>query len=131
MIIGYKPQFPAKILAGIKKHTIRQDIHDRWHAGMKMHQSTGVRTKQYKLIRIDMCTGTQKIEIKWLDISKDARRASIYVDSRCVGTYTNKYASGLLNMLAKNDGFESVEEFFNWFNQDYSGKIIHWTDFRY
>lgn len=98
---------------------------------MKMHQSTGVRTKQYKLIRIDSCTGTQKIEIKWLDISKDARHASVYVDNMCIGTYTNKYASGLLNMLAKNDGFDSVEDFFNWFNKDYKGKIIHWTELRY
>ncbi len=36
-----------------------------------------------------------------------------------------------LEMLAMNDGFDSVEDFFKWFNKDFSGWIIHWTMFRY
>ena len=130
MIIGYKPQFPDKILNGTKKHTIRTDAHDRWHAGMKMHQSTGVRTKQYKLIRVDTCTGTQKITIVWR-YYKLVSSAYVYVDDKCIGSYTNQYPSGMLKVLARNDGFDSVEDFFNWFNTDYIGKIIHWTDLRY
>ena len=129
MIIGYKPQFPAKILAGIKKHTIREDIYDRWHAGMKMHQSTGVRTKQYRLIRIDRCTGTQLIEIVY---NKD--KVSVQVDNKLVGHYCKKYEVTYydrLKQLAKNDGFDSVDDFFRWFNRDFKGKIIHWTELRY
>jgi len=30
-----------------------------------------------------------------------------------------------------NDGFESLQDFFNWFNKPFRGKIIHWTDFKY
>ena len=131
MIIGFNKQFPDKIIKGTKKHTIREDKHDRWHAGMKMHMATGVRTKMYKCFKLDTCTGTQKVEIKWNNLYKDAPRASVYVDSKCIGTYTNIYPSGLLKVLAYNDGFDSVDDFFRWFNKDFNGKIIHWTDIRY
>lgn len=33
--------------------------------------------------------------------------------------------------LAINDGFESIDDFFNYFNEDTTGKIIHWTDLEY
>ena len=36
-----------------------------------------------------------------------------------------------IEQLAKNDGFDSVQDFFNWFNEDFNGRIIHWTDFKY
>jgi hypothetical protein len=38
--------------------------------------------------------------------------------------------NGML-MLAQNDGFDTIEEFFEYFNEDFSGKIIHWTNFKY
>jgi len=36
-----------------------------------------------------------------------------------------------INHLAKNDGFEGIEDFFKWFNEDFKGKIIHWTNYKY
>lgn len=33
--------------------------------------------------------------------------------------------------LAQNDGFDTVEEFFEYFNEDFTGKLIHWTDKKY
>ena len=33
--------------------------------------------------------------------------------------------------LAKNDGFENEEDFWQWFNEPFSGVIIHWTNFVY
>ena len=36
-----------------------------------------------------------------------------------------------IQKLSLNDGFDSCEDFFAWFNEDFSGKIIHWTPFRY
>lgn len=33
--------------------------------------------------------------------------------------------------LALNDGFESVKQFFQWFNEPFVGKLIHWTDSKY
>lgn len=129
MIIGYKQQFHAKILDETKKHTIRTDAHDRWHAGMKMHQSAGVRTKQYKLLRLDTCTGTQKIRIYWI-----RNNAYVYVNHKIIGKYNKVFErcfSKKLGALAQNDGFDSTAEFFNWFNENFIGKIIHWTDLRY
>jgi len=34
-------------------------------------------------------------------------------------------------MVAINDGFDSLKDFFNYFSTNYNGKIIHWTDFKY
>ena len=31
--------------------------------------------------------------------------------------------------LAKNDGFESFDEFLDWFNQDFVGGVIFWSNF--
>jgi len=139
MILGYKKQFPwnkltefdRKIISGQKKHTIRVDQHDRWRAGRQINHCHGVRTKHFDNFYNNDCTGTQKIEIKWSNLYKDAPRAAVYIDDKCIGTYTNMYPSGLLKVLAYNDGFDSVQDFFKWFNKDFEGKIIHWTDLRY
>ena len=36
-----------------------------------------------------------------------------------------------LQRLVWNDGFDNIYEFVSYFNEDFVGKIIHWTDFRY
>ena len=41
-----------------------------------------------------------------------------------------------IEQLAFNDGFEAVEDFEDYFiaemeNDEYAGKILHWTDFKY
>ena len=36
-----------------------------------------------------------------------------------------------VKQLAINDGFDNVSDFHNYFNEDFIGKIIHWTDFKY
>lgn len=33
--------------------------------------------------------------------------------------------------LCNNRISDVFEDFFNWFNKDFSGKIIHWTDLNY
>jgi len=129
MVIGFNKQFPDKITEGTKKHTIREDKHDRWNAGMIMHMATGVRTKNYKCFKVDSCTGTQKIIIIHYP-----HKASVYVDNKLVGHYSKifevtKYLN--LKKLAKNDGFDSTVDFFKWFNTNFTGKLIHWTDLRY
>jgi hypothetical protein len=37
---------------------------------------------------------------------------------------------GLLQFV-QNDGFDSIEDFFSYFDKGFKGKIIHWTDLRY
>lgn len=37
----------------------------------------------------------------------------------------------LIEKIAINDGFDSVDDFFSWFKDDFTGKIIHWTNLKY
>ena len=129
MVIGYKKQFPDKIIAGIKIHTIRLDLKNRWRAGMKMHQSTGVRTKNYNCFREDICTGTQTIMI-----IRRTKHFSVYIDDVFIYNTTMRestMSTAIMKDLARNDGFDSIQAFFEWFKEDFEGKIIHWTDLRY
>lgn len=132
MIIGFKEQFPDKIIAGTKKHTIREDKCDRWKAGIWMHMATGVRSKKYNCFKGDICTGTQRIDIEY-------RTGNLYneilvsIDSQYFYDNFTPRAKAIERMteLALNDGFDSIEAFFKWFSSDFTGKIIHWTSLRY
>ena len=129
MVIGFNKQFPDKITAGTKKHTLREDVHNRWHAGMVMHMATGVRTKNYNCFKLDTCKGTQKIRI-W---HRSLLVTIVFINGRCFGQYRKeeKFPNKNLVSLAQNDGFETIDAFFEWFSKDFTGKIIHWTDLRY
>lgn len=136
MLIGYKKLFPwkeptefePKIIHGYKKHTIRIDKCGRWHAGRKIHHCYGVRTKYFSNFFNNTCSGTQNIEIYH-------RSGGVFVkiDGSHFYDSININYKNINNMLelARNDGFETIEDFFKWFNIDYKGKIIHWTDLRY
>lgn len=133
MIIGFKERFIQPIIDGKKKHTIRDDKTNRWCTGKKMNMAIGVRTKHYKQFIEKTCTGTQHIKITYLFVQN---RAIVHIDNCFFGEVffaENKVLTftGDLEILAKNDGFENVNEFFEWFHSDFTGKIIHWTDFRY
>jgi len=122
MILSFKQRFEHKILGGTKIHTIREDRQDRWKAGNKIHFSTGIRTPGYNCFKVAKCMGVQEFEIVWIhDLP------FIYIG--------DKMPMGLSDaeivILSRNDGFDSTEDFFSWFNKDFKGKIIHWTDFRY
>ena len=120
MILGFKKQFVEPILAGTKIHTIREDKHRRWKVGNKIQFATGVRTKKYKQFSEKVCTGIQRIEMKWTnEIDMICKIDEIDI----IGIEFSK--------LSRNDGFPFVYEFLNWFSKDFTGVIIHWTDFRY
>jgi len=36
-----------------------------------------------------------------------------------------------IERLAENDGFNTASDFLEWFDHDFTGKIIHWTDYKY
>jgi len=116
MILPFKPQFVDKIVNGSKIHTIRLDPHQRWKPGRTIHFATGVRTNNYKQFKTGICSDVQSIYIK---------AGSVWVDSRLLS-----YEETVI--LAKNDGFEFVEDLFFWFPQHcFDGRIIHWTKFNY
>jgi len=122
MILGFYNQFKPQILAGIKIHTIRQDRNNRWQAGRVIHFATGVRTPNYDCFMIDECVSVQKISIKYS--SNPFWTPQVTVDGE-------NLSANDLQLLASWDGFPSVAEFFEWFDKDFVGKLIHWTDLKY
>jgi len=116
MILSFKPQFKEKILNGSKIHTIR-GVTNRWFPGRKIHFATGVRTKNYNCFKEGECIGLQKIYISsFLEyIEIDGRTLTVNQEMQ----------------LASNDGFDSLHDFYKWFDKDFQGVIIHWTDKKY
>lgn len=119
----YKRNFVPKI------HTIRKG--NRWKSGCKIHMAIHVRSKNYfqfndGFIRLDTCISTQSINIirkySWdIDISKSVK---VFIDKQKLSFYE-------IEKLSKNDGFDSIYDFLHFFDKDFSGQIIHWTDFKY
>lgn len=110
-----------------KLHTIRKDEKGRWKKGNKIHFVINNRQPdQYQFAPVVPVIRTQVIIIKyWL--SKKTRRYTlpyVLVDGKNI-------RGKALDLLAANDGFASREEFFEYFNTDFIGKIIHWTNIKY
>ncbi len=107
-----------------KLHTIRRDKLKQWKKGMDIHFVINHFSPQrFQFAPVIKCTGTQKLEIRYTD--PDGYKYAeprVYIDGLWI---TN------VEQLATNDGFDSVADFFAWFRKDFTGKIIHWTDFRY
>lgn len=126
MILGFKAQFREPILAGTKIHTIREDKHDRWHAGINIQMATGVRTKNYECFREMQCLRTERIFMTYTHLLEIT-----------IGEKYLYHQDKVL--LAKNDGFVGYDEFEDWFykvikrdpKERFYGKIIHWTDYKY
>jgi hypothetical protein len=105
-----------------KIHSIRKDPHDLWKPGRKIHMVIFNRTKnRFQFAPVLECKSVQRIEIKYGYFSK-----RVYVDR---DQFELRYDE--LHELIRNDGFNSVDDFFRFFNKDFVGKIIHWTDFLY
>lgn len=109
-----------------KLHTIRADTKNRWKPGNKIHPIINNRTKdRFQFAPTLVCKSVQEIEIKWFnewDETPLGRQVLIFIDGEL---FTD------IERLAFNDGFDSVEAFYQWFKEDFKGKIIHWTDLKY
>lgn len=123
MILGFKTinpktkeptNFVQKIMDGTKIHSIRQG--NRWKPGMLIHAATGVRTKNYNRFKMLSVISVQNIVIHPTGL--------IMIDGAGLNEYTK-------SLLATNDGFYSLEDFFLWFDNYCNGQIIHWTNYRY
>lgn len=127
--------FEKKVLDGTKKSTIRLDPKRRWKAGRTIQFATGVRTKHYNCFKEGICTGTQEIEITHKPLyAKVEIDGILFGDIHYTGTINDMNGciyNGKLRTLAWNDGFNNIEEFFDWFDKDFKGVIIHWTDLKY
>lgn len=122
MVIAFKQQFKQPILDKKKVHTLREDKHNRWKPGMKMHMATGVRTKNYNQFNLEVCQSTQNIKIT--NKSNYLNETEVTVDGR-------QLSESEIQQLAWNDGFENLVDFWWWFQDGFTGKIIHWTNLKY
>lgn len=127
-----------------KIHTIRKG--NRWKRGMGIHAVINNRTsKRYQFAPFFNCVSVQEIEIIDVsDIHASNVDHTVYVlltnnkshDKVLCLAYQIKIDGNFLNRydmeeLAINDGFDSLYDFFCYFNTDFKGQIIHWTDLRY
>ena len=129
-----------------KIHTMREDIHNRWKPSMLIDFVINNRTKFRKVFapRLPVIS-IQKIEIYRRDdlptnMHVGEKITLLYTFPKIAGEYRKSFmvkiddrwlSGGEIAELAENDGFDSVSEFFDWFSDDWKGKLIHWTDFKY
>lgn len=100
-----------------KIHTIRKDQKKRWKPGIKIHFYFWNRTKKSTCFGILPCTGVQEIYI-------DVEDNEVYIPLEECRTID-------VDQLALNDGFDSTEEFWEFFTESGFYRIIHWTDSKY
>lgn len=121
-------------LTNTKAHTIREDKNDRWKVGTMIDFFINVRQKSmFRFAPVLPVISTQKVMIVWFELF-GKRMVRVFIDGKSFAMV--KFADELIitgNMLelAQNDGFDTIEDFFAYFNEDFKGKIIHWTDLRY
>ena len=115
------------ITASPKIHTLRDDENDRWKRGIMIDFFINVRTKSmFRFAPKVQVISTQKINIIYKN-----KLPVVFIDRIQFYNTNIKYDIPRMLLLAQNDGFDTIEDFFNYFNKDYTGKIIHWTDLRY
>ena len=125
---GRLSDFPPKI------HTIREDRNNRWKVGNNIHFVINNRTKaRFQFAPVLTVQRLQKISIRYEhNYMKRKFLPNVYIEgSLFFNPHWNDIAWSDMKKLAKNEGFESVEKFFEWFSSDFTGKIIHWTNFSY
>jgi hypothetical protein len=112
-----------------KLHTIRDDKNNRWKVGTIIDFFINCRQKNmFRFAPVLPVVSVQEIEIEWYN--KEHKKPEWYknVTISVDGFYLN--ATKIIE-LAQNDGFDNVEDFFAYFDKDFKGKLIHWTDLKY
>lgn len=145
MVLGFKEKingkptlFVSKIMYGLmdqaflpphlrvhpKIHTIRRG--NRWKAGMSIQMATGVRTKNYHCFNDGLPMLQTVISVQNIYIN------NIFDDQYGVKVDGKELTQEQIEELAKNDGFDTVAEFWDFFKwEDFVGQIIHWTHKQY
>lgn len=116
-----------------KLHTIREDSKDRWKAGTKIDFFINCRQPtMFRFAPVLPVVSVQEIEVK-----HHLNYVSLFIDKIvyevevCETSKKIKSTDPVIEALAQNDGFNSADDFFSYFNKDFKGKIIHWSDLRY
>jgi hypothetical protein len=122
---GTPTDFENKIISGMKRHTIRAN-YDYWskivekckagEALISIRQWSG-RPYQSKQFEICQCLNP---EIQKIHFTKGTPETTptIYIGQR-------SFFGEDFNTIARNDGFEDVQDFLDWFPHEFDGGIIH------
>lgn len=113
---SFMKSFADKVESGVKPHTIRDDNHNDRHAkvGNDLQLYTGMRTKNCRKLRDAKCVGVYPIDIQYPNVR-------ILIP---VGWF--KLSPSEINQLAIGDGFDSVDEFFDYFKEKRDRVLILW-----
>lgn len=128
-----------------KLHTIREDKNDRWKVGTKIDFFINVRQpSMFRFAPVLPVVSTQKIYLAWKENTENLTYCGITYDRTCTiliddlfygdAYLLNDYvvtSSYNIESFAHNDGFDTIEDFFNYFKNDFKGKLIHWTPLKY
>ena len=117
-----------------KIHTIREDKKQKWKEGRTINFYINSRTKNATCFapRIQVIS-IQSIEIKFISIWNSNglyAQPFVKIDGKIIYDVAKNGKEEMLK-LAYNDGFENIDAFFTYFNKDFTGKIIHWTNIKY
>ena len=119
-----------------KLHTIREyrttktgeRAKKQWKSGDKIHPAINNRSKNYfQFAPTIECNSVQEI-----CINRKSGMPNITIDGKEFYYWDCEIENGypLLHQLAINDGFDSVDDFLNYFS-DGTRQLIHWTDLKY
>jgi len=100
---NFKKQFAPDVEAGKKLHTIRPKRKRPTRPGERLKLYTGMRTKNCRLLVDTVCEDVQPLEIHSTHIKIKGR--ILTMDER--------------RQLAINDGFDSLEKFYDFFRYTY------------
>lgn len=127
--LNFKKQFAPLVQSGVKTHTIRGWRKRPFKDGDRLSFYTGSRFKPRRLRKPTFCTVAIPIII-----DTECRSVILYAFKGSI--YSSRLRpDGLLNqeeiaLLAKNDGFESVDAFFKFFETEhcvhFTGQLIEW-----
>lgn len=116
-----------------KIHAIIKDSNQRWKAGIKIHFVINTRTKN----RFQFADGITVVSTQdiWISPSNKSIRFWHKDNKNATNSYKDGYwfemDNNQIELLSKNEGFDNVEDFWNYFNHEFGGKIIHWTTLSY
>jgi len=121
-----------------KSHTIRASkrIKKGMRLSMRYWKEKPYRSPQVEFMETE-CISTQDILVEWENHGigqngKEMIAPVVWIDGQMFyAPFWGEGSKENLERLAINDGFSCGDEFLKWFNKDFEGQIIHWTELRY
>ncbi|CAM4076868.1 hypothetical protein SAMN06265348_102334 [Pedobacter westerhofensis] len=107
-----------------KIHTIRRDPDNQWVPGMDIQLVVNLNTiEEFQFAPTLKCQSVQRIHIDYSRLVNPFGPA-VFIDYQLL----DKPA---LAKMVRNDGFPTVADFLMYFNEDFTGNLVHWTPLRY